>query len=57
MKMKIKRKGIFLLGLINLILGTANGVLLLLGRGGDIAPLAFCVCTFAGIGSIIDSLE
>ena len=55
--MKIKRKGIFLLGLINLILGTINGVLLLLGRGGDIAPFAFCVCTFSGINSIFDSLE
>lgn len=55
--MKIKRKGIFLLGLINLILGTINGVLLLLGRGGDIAPFAFCVCTFSGINSTFDSLE
>lgn len=55
--MKIKRKYTFLLGMINIILGIINGVLLLLGRGGDTTPLAFCVCTFAGIGSICDSLE
>lgn len=55
--MKIKHKYSFVLGLINLILGIINGVLLLLGRGGDTTPLAFCVCTFVGITSLIDSLE
>lgn len=59
MRIKIKDKPRFCLGIINCILGILCVITLIVGRSSsrEITSIAMVVCLLTGMGSIIDSVE